>query len=1609
MKKKWMSFGMVLLLGILLAMVPLQRDRAAADQKKLYALELTTGASGASADKLQGIVINYKDTADISRTYCIFPETALKESVEFAAAQAKNDQEYQQRLKKEETAVDQCKERLDVTAQESKFIPYTTQTLFFYPYYEMKTVESVKILTCDSASWTLQGMRLIQVDPSSVTQMAYAGVSSFKQTVCKGVRVAEMRGVQEMAWTSSKSFTIGSNSKSEVYIKATNNDAYQTYDSAKDDYVLKLDIADVYGAGLETLATESGGKVKLSEMMPADLLYASIYYEDIFGDTKIAKIPVISSLLAETSGDGNVIGLAQQGESVAISVRLPGVEKILTDSKSADSGIRLTLGMDNAGADYGISFQALVREQYVEWSSSGRYETKYRLKTNLAFDRNEKAKTENEALAVTGISLYQGNVTLKNEVSGNEVVPSITTSDGKTPSPTYYFTYKQSSGRTIQYGQKLKFDLIENATGSGQLKDVRDDVSNLYLVEITTANTDTAVTKDDIKLTLSYTTLGQSVQVGSSGSDAAKTGNLKTTMEYDVKEKVRELYGYWPATGSKADYIKYYDKIGKGQTLQFLISLSDVDTFTGASFSISGKDEWQVARINVSRVTSMGRRTVDWTAYHVPYGTEKLSSDRQFNRSIEGQFLAGFGSGVLVRGNKKVTITFEESTSVLETDNSVIDWDPTSQKLSYDVACANLGFRESKVTYNVDVSVAKAQAADSTNGDCGSKNLFYFRLNFESGSSAYVLANQQLSADGFRAGYTERFSVSMNKECGELLSVDIIPDDLASSGDVYDKLNIESIKVSRQGTGSLNRYWEISSPGWVGIDYIEDAVKEDSSKQTGRYEGELANNFQVDTSSYSVKLMFTISTGEYPEGSQPFSGTVTGELYCTSNTGETMKPITFDMVEEFYSYMQMTPPDNNGKCPADPTKMFRENHTDRFFLDIENVQSVDKLVLHVSGAQSTKWNIKNIGVSLVEKADRLIINTNDEYEYTGSWVRVTQQQVKEDPAYTFTTSLGSEESKEIIFDEAEPITPQNLDSSNATAIVSREPGGNRDTLNIFAFPKDASKISSCNMLCSYEYVDVYGGQFYNQVNTMNRNSQCFYTLGISARYFSQLKNVGLMASSGKLDGSHVIVQHLRNGVILGTYFSDSTGTTWSTEKKYNQIFQSITNQETQQVSLYFAGDTTNTALEAEKKDIAVSIGYKSELGDDDKTYYSPNVFLTDAMYKQLYSGMLADVDFHIPYVKEITEIRILGTGDVTAYVDSAVVATYTNDLSGSVVLPQAGAEEDEIMDYRERREELSKGRKLKGWYSFTVNAQVANKAQTFNTVVSDLGLPGTLTPVTLTMSAQKADSSTDTDMSLTLRYLNSYGINTAVAVPSVKEKMTPDSSFDADGTITLQFMLPDVKSFVDLDLKTLTTGTSYSIDTASISWYNLDNSNPNSTKLGTIETLSRVLQERVTTDGITVGFAKADIKVKAKVQTENEEGTEYDSSTTRNMNFTLSQGEKLKLTVDYKSDITGDGWSYELFQISGDTKYIVQNESAVVSVSGNEITVETEELLVGTYEIRIYGKKASRENEVVVGIIVKEKKQQEETQNQPDESESTPDETTPADEKKNDTEDGPTL
>lgn len=89
--------------------------------------------------------------------------------------------------------------------------------------------------------------------------------------------------------------------------------------------------------------------------------------------------------------------------------------------------------------------------------------------------------------------------------------------------------------------------------------------------------------------------------------------------------------------------------------------------------------------------------------------------------------------------------------------------------MSYDQCTSNLGLAKVRENYTVEVQVQSGTISllDSY-GDNGSRNRFYFLLEFENGVSGYVLANQQLSADGFRSGSTESFTVSTNYDYGEL-------------------------------------------------------------------------------------------------------------------------------------------------------------------------------------------------------------------------------------------------------------------------------------------------------------------------------------------------------------------------------------------------------------------------------------------------------------------------------------------------------------------------------------------------------------------------------------------------------------------------------------------------------------------------------------------------------------------------------------------------------------------------------------------------------------------------------------------------------------------------
>ena len=505
--KRWICLmGMIIIFGMIFGIFAGSEPELvlAAEQKNLYALEITTGMTGTKAEDIQAIVVSYKDSNNNDRVYSIFPAKALKDTMEILDMSFGKDEMYRTEADKRTKALRSCEETLDLSIMEREFIPYTTQSLFFTPYYDdIASLQSIKIITTGSSSWNIQGMRLIKVDRSTVAQVGNASVSSYMQPGYTGIRLAEMNGIQDMAWTSANLYELGTVETNHGAYFETKNDNYSAYDSSRDDYILKLDIADEYKAGLEALATESNGKTDIHEMKAADLLFVSLYYEDIYGDIRIAKMPVISNVIAEMVGkDAQIIGLAQQGESLAFHCRFPGIKKIITDKSKADNGIRVTVGMEKSREDYNIFLNSSKLVSYT------------------AFGRSTEARKNTDSIAITNIGLYSGSlVSLENTVLGGELVPELKAkNEGGDIVPEYYYSYKKYSGRVVSYGQTQAIVLQDNTVVRNKMPKVERELSNLYLVELNTASMSKAATVNDLKIQVAYRTLGSAQAVGSTVS-----------------------------------------------------------------------------------------------------------------------------------------------------------------------------------------------------------------------------------------------------------------------------------------------------------------------------------------------------------------------------------------------------------------------------------------------------------------------------------------------------------------------------------------------------------------------------------------------------------------------------------------------------------------------------------------------------------------------------------------------------------------------------------------------------------------------------------------------------------------------------------------------------------------------------------------------------------------------------------------------------------------------------------------------------------------------------------------------------------------------------------
>lgn len=1573
---------------------PKQSVQAAVKAKKqLYALEITSGVNGVDMKNISAIVITYGNGTS-SYSHAIYPKADMDNTYNFVGDDKDNTLR--------DNVLSEAGEEIDSSSEKYKFMPYSTKTILFVPYHEISYVTNIRIVYAEGTTgrWSLQGMRVVKVTGSTPAYSGNATVSAPLRLSYTGEIIMEMQNSAELSWATGdvlREFTndYNRNTTSNAYLKnqsAKDTNAYQTYDAKRDDYVVRLDIPDEYMAGLESLVSECNENAEFHKLMLPDLLYVTVWYEDIYGDVQKADIPVISNVYAEAYGQsGRVNGIAQQGEQLAFTAHLYGFKKLITDQKKTNNGISVTVGMDQTTKSCYIATKTIQDYEVVTDFFGSHYEPVKR--KNTAGKRAETAEKMQDALSLTNIALYRkADVSLTAKIDNNVLQFAFSDGTWDKSKPDYYYTYTKSTGRSIAYGTTQNFVMTDNMTDNTKNKDVmrtaKKDISTLYLVEIDTADIAEAATTDDLEVSFTYKAFGSATYIGPKGQDTSLSGDLSagtntSTKVYSIKDKVTEYYGYWAAEGTDAEHYAYHQGTGRNGKLYFLLSLADVDTFVSATISLNGSDEWQTSGITISRVTSLDARSIAITTkdmHKITWGSNVIQTDREIDRNVETQKLASSAEQVLVRAGKKKTIYFDETKSSTEVEEAE-KWDPYADEMSYETASSNLGFGKNRVSYDVDVVVAGSAAANSTDGDCGSKNLFFFRLNFEDGSSAYVQANQQLSSDGFRTGQTERFSIWTNKDYGELVSVDIIPDDTASSSNIYDKLNITKIRVSKNGDNALNRAWEISNPGWVGIDYVEDAQDNSnvgSSNKTGRYAGELTKSFMVDRTTYSVRLMFAFSTGEYKDGKQ-FGGSIQAELSYIDTNNE-LQILSFDMVKQLYNYNQkettgISTRTLNGKTSYVPDTglMFRGNTVDRFFLDLSDVKSIESMKLTVTDQNGVTWNINDVGVSLVSQTGQMILNSNGEYVYTGETKELTTQESTTSPAYSVSVTGGDISSFNINFLPNEIAINQS--ESAASAKVTRKPAGNNDTLNVYLLPREDSRVwmNDYNMRLNFSYVNSYGAKYANGINSMKKNSEAYYIEGISTRSFSMLDSVqyraiansnsgSTLGASEHIGGKEMIIQQVRAGVILNTFWGDLANV-YLDNPDNTVVLKRYTDQRTQTVSLYFGKNTKTERLSNDGKNIAVSIGFETTVGGKSQKYHSPYVYLTDEDIEQIHAGMIADVNFHIPYISKITDVRVAGVKDVTAEIDSILISTYDNDSSADLTLPEYGSSQEVWDQYNKEKEKAQKDRICDSWYSISSVASedrmLTNGVTTYSYFRSDVDETGTLTPVTITLEAAENMVDSDADLEMVILYKKKgTGQDAEKSIDSVRQLLGSDSTFRAGETQTIQCMLTDVDAIIGLKLKTTQEDKFYTIKSAKVEW---DKIYTNRESQMTLDHMVRSWApsnqegEIITNKTFDVSFANAKLTVTASSEpADGSSGVTMSSSDVDEINLLLKEGDKLNLDIAYTSSLD-DTWSYDFYRLSDNARASVDSEKSFVKTQGSRLVVHTTDLRSGNYLLVIKG------------------------------------------------------
>ena len=1360
---------------------------------------LRVGTNQKSGDNVLCFGVHYKDDQGIMRTQYIYPQEGDANEVYRVAGKMDLINSRVALLKKMTGyTIEGCENGFTLDSNEKMLTKNSTSYFLFKPIFPFQKLVGIDVcMFYDRVKGKAQGW--------SCSDLSFFRVKQFYDINMEGYlsKKPHLSFSGELLAQKKTGVTDFSMGKSDVIYRFSEKDGEngkmqffstpQPYDEKSTAYLFEIDIADVYGAGIEALAADYGTGERLTDVV--EELMLTVDYEDLRGGSKQVTIPVITSSLVWAVEEGllaqsmPIVGVAQQGERLFFKGVLPDLKQF--------KDFYITYGSDENGNDVakaaGLSLPNPTQRQT---------------------SRLNEQKVKSDKFNLAGIRVYPGNV----KVARDDSSPASLLLQVEDPNeePIYQYMSKELYGDVFGNG-KRKVDLSEVVGKESANLDI-DVGSDLYIASVTTDNFDLAATSNDVEVSLQYRSID---------------GRLLRTQDYSLKEGALEYYGYWPGNDAAYRYA-----MGPGRTLEFLVIADNVDTFVGATLTIKSGgtgtkiDDWQMSALSIREYAEPGERKAQWT--------DALSyTDRIFERDkTESTLYAKYPNAIDVKEAEEdgvlpvvylcadtpsVSITFNNEGRSVVAEEEERDWEALRYSMTIADAHQNLKFIETMCEYTVNVEVANNSTENLGNGDAGSNDLFYFMLDFKNGSSAYVLANQLLEADGFRAGMTESFSIRTNRDYGPLVSVHIIPEH-STDDNMFDKLNIKEITVSKTSNESVSRMWVIKNVGWIGSDYVDKGAESSIKGRPGRSENELAQVFNVTQEGYAVNILFTMKTGSYGANEQ-LTGAMFAAVEYYDINGEWHKD-TVDIVKKMYEYAGINGEecevrdgsDKSYKGNLDPSFMMRANKTDRFILAIPNLRQITRVTFKVRGAHPTIWKMEELAIYTIESTGLLQINVDGEYQRSNKVTLLAKgknggEALIPAPDHNL-SSHGAEQ--EISISMGDHRIEVNMDDSAWSSTITREPQSNDDSLNVYiytetAIPDDEVGKYTMSATVTCDLAETDGTYQAGQTGmTPVADGTMFCALSIPARGISGVTELILEASAERnpvvLD--HAVVQHVRSGVTINTYTFDLNNSTAARRQKFTPSASSAvtSQQEKQVVKLLFAEDTEEQVLEKEINDIVVAIRYSST-NDAQRTgqqangggvlYNSKYIYLSDLnregtenqKYTKIKPGMIAEIEFNEAYVGDIVGISLASVGSLRAHIQSAYIQS----------------------------ESTVNGKTETQWYNFADEIYVDNVPQMLNKSARE-----TVTPVKMTFETKddlvdmgkSGEVGAEIPIRMTVYYCNGLtNVLDSVTFENLKIYVT-DGGFKRGETATVEFFLKNLDIRNGIRYITLEPLSAYSVGAA---------------------------------------------------------------------------------------------------------------------------------------------------------------------------------------------------